>query len=105
MNTMNKLDSKVQSFLIETCKANTACDLAHFLLDSEEVASEIGYSHRWYDDKTVVVRIKDKLLQYDWYHMTGDNSASDMSLDFDLASVKFCESYQVTVTKYRPLEG
>jgi hypothetical protein len=108
MDVTGKLNPEIQKVLEGVCLregwGTTDKDFAEVLLESKELYSEIGSSHRWYDEKTLVVQVEGKLIQYDDYHITGDNSASDMGLDFDLSSVKFCEAYQVTVTKYRPIE-
>ena len=106
MDTTGKFDPKVRAFLIEAYDDSdtpTDDDLIYLLFDSKRVHSEIGCAHRWYDEETIVVKITDRFLQYDSYHMTGDSSASDMGLSFDLSAVKFCEAYQVMVTKYRPI--
>ena len=109
MDVTGKLNPEIQKVLESVCLREgwktTDKDFAEVLLESEEVYSEIGAAHRWYDEKTVVVEIEGKLIQFDDYHLTGDNSKSDMGLEFDLSSVKFCEAYQVTVTKYRPVKG
>lgn len=104
METTGKLNPEMQKFLEDVCAREgwdtTDKDIAYFLLEAKEVYSEIGHHHRWYDDKTVVVEVDGKFIQYDYYHFTGDGN---IELDFDLSSVKFCEPYQVTITKYRPI--
>lgn len=108
MNTTGSLKAEVRKVLEEVCKKNgwgtTDSDFAEVLSEGKEVYSEIGYSHRWYDEELRVVEVDGNLFMFDDYHITGDNSKSDMDLDFDLSSVNFCEAYQVTVTKYCPLE-
>jgi hypothetical protein len=109
MNVIGKLNPEIQKILESVCLregwGTTDADFAEILSECEEIYSEIGSSHRWYDEKTVVVQIEGILIQYDWYHLTGDASASDMGLGFDLSSVKFCEAYQTTITKYRPISS
>lgn len=73
------------------------------LTDARPVFSEIGSSHRWYDEKFIVVKISDLLIGYDWFHITGDNSASDMGLEFDITSVCLVEKKQKTVDYYEKL--
>jgi len=107
MDVTGTLNPEIRKVL-ETAYRHDGCevfdtDLAYVLLDGKVVYSEIGASHRWYDEKTVVVRIDGNLILYGWYHLTGDNGVSDMGLSFDLSSVMFCEEYQVVVTKYRAL--
>lgn len=108
MDVTGQLNPEIRKILEGESKRNgwgtTDRDFAEILTESKEVYSEIGFSHRWYDEKFVVVQIDDKLIGYDWYHLTGDGSISDMGLKFDLSSVKFCEEYQVTVTKYRTIQ-
>jgi hypothetical protein len=108
MDITGKLNPEMQKFLENVCLregfGTTDKDFAELLSESGEVYSEIGDAHRWYDEKTVVVKIDGKFIQYEGYHLTGDDSASDMGLEFDLSSVQFCEPYEVTVTKYRPLK-
>ncbi len=109
MDVTGTLKPEIKKILEGVCLREgwpaTDKDFAVVLQESEEVYSEIGSAHRWYDEKTVVVKVDGWLIQFDDYHLTGDNSKSDMGLEFDLSSVKFCEAYQVTVTKYRPIES
>lgn len=112
MDVIGTLNHEIRKVLEGVCLrkgwGTTDSDLVEVLTESaesKELYSEIGPSHRWYDEKMVVVQIEGKLIQYDDYHLTGDISASEMGLEFDLSSVKFCEAYQVTVTKYRPVEA
>lgn len=105
MDTTGELGLEIEKFLEGAVAPDgwgaTIADIVNMLLDVDVVYSEIGRKHRWYDEKTVVVKIDGRLIGYDWYHLTGDNNASDMGLEFDLSSVAFYEEYQVTVTKYR----
>lgn len=73
------------------------------LTDARPIYSEIGSSHRWYDDKFVVVDIAGILIGYDWFHITGDNSASDMGLEFDIESVCQVEKREKTVSYYEKI--
>jgi len=93
---------EVIDFLKEASGYNTDKDLLDWILYSAKtVYSEIGSSHRWYDEKNVVINVNDRFISYNWYHMTGDSSVSDMDLEFDWNAVRFVEPYEVTVTKYR----
>ena len=107
MEILGKLNPEIRIIIEAVClreglEANDS-DIVEVLRERGEVYSEIGASHRWYDEKMVVVEIDNHLIQFDWYHLTGDTSVSDMGLEFDLSSVKLCEAYQVTVTQYRPI--
>ncbi len=105
MKRTGALDQEVKAFLEEICKRegweSTDESFTELLLDGDEIHYEMGASHRWYDEKTVVIKIGESFIMYDWYHITGDNSVSDMDLAFDLSSVCFCEPYEETVTRYR----
>ena len=106
MEVTGTLDPQIRKLLESVCLKNgwetTDKDLVEVLIESDTIWSALGASHRWYDEKTVVVNIEDTLIQYEWYHLTGDDSVWDMGLAFDLSSVQLCEAYQVTITKYRP---
>ena len=108
MEMLGKLNPEIRIIMEAAClreglEANDS-DIVEVLLERGEVYSEIGSSHRWYDEKMVVVEIDNHLIQFDWYHLTGDTSVSDMGLEFYLSSVRLCEAHQVTVTKYHPIE-
>ncbi len=108
MDTTGKLNPEIEKILEAHCIKNgwgtTERDFAEVLTEGREVYSEIGSSHRWYDEKFIVIKIDDNYIGYNYYHVTGDNGISDMGLDFDLSSVCFCEEYQVFITKYRAIE-
>jgi len=108
METYGKFTPEIEEFLKADCQ-RIGCEpslpnMIEALTEGEEVSCEIGSAHRWYDEETKVVRVNGRLIQYDWFHVTGDNSISDMGLQFDLNQVVFCEEYQETVTKYRPVK-
>jgi hypothetical protein len=49
-------------------------------------------------------RMADKIVaMYDWFHITGDASASDMGLELNLASVCECAKIEKTITAYEPI--
>ena len=108
MDTTGTLNKDVKEFLEAVCKRDgfepTTQNIVETVTEAKEVHRVIGGSHRWYDELEVVVKIDDKFILYDWFHVTGDNSIYDMGLAFNLSSVKFCEEYEVTVKKYRPIE-
>ena len=107
METTGKLNAEIESHLKTHCKKNGWTPskeiYTEILLEAKRIWTEIGASHRWYNEKYVVVEIDGKLIGYAGYHLTGDNNASDMGLQFDLSNVEFCEEYQETITKYRPI--
>ena len=100
------MNQKIKDHIIAYCESKgygtTDDDIIDVLQESKEVYSEIGSPHRWYDDMFIVVNINGMLNGYDWYHITGDNSPSDMGLDFDLDSVCEVEEKQKMVTYYIP---
>ena len=108
MEVTGKLNPKIRELLEGVCIKNgwgtTDEDLVEVLIESNAIWSELGNSHRWYDEKIIVVNLDDTLIQYDWYHLTGDNSVQDMGLAFNLSSAQLCEPYQVSITKYRPVK-
>lgn len=108
MDVTGNLNPEIQKILENVCNKHgweiSDATFAEILIEADWVDSEIVNSHRWYDEKSVVVKIEDRFIQYQYYHVTGDNSLSDMGLEFDLSSVVFCEEYQVTITKYRPIK-
>lgn len=55
--------------------------------EGTQVHSEIVSSHRWYDDEEIIVELDGMYIRYYDYHITGDNSAYDMGLEFDESSV------------------
>jgi hypothetical protein len=104
------MNNKIKEHLIQyaqkngwDCEEND--DFIEILKEADSVYSEIGASHRWYDDMFIVVSIDGILIGYDWYHITGDNSAADMGLKFDLESVCEVEEKEKTIKYYEPIES
>ena len=79
-------------------------DLLEALTESDVIYREITENHRWYDVEFRVVKIGDKFIGFDDFHITGDDSASDMGLSYNLSEVYFCEPSIVTTTVYRPIK-
>ncbi len=75
-------------------------DIKEVLTDARPIFREITGSHRWYDDEFRVVEIDGMLIGYYGYHITGDNSAKDMDLDYDLKKVTEVVKKQKTVDYY-----
>jgi len=55
--------------------------------------------HRWYICETVVNEIDGTYIEFTDYIITGDNSMSDMDLEYDLDSAKIVEKKERQVTE------
>lgn len=55
--------------------------------------------HRWYGRQRVVNKIDDKFIMFWDYIITGDNSMSDMDLEYDLDGAKFVTKKERTITE------
>jgi hypothetical protein len=103
------MNQKIREHLTNYCIKNgwetTDKDLLEVLTESREVFSEITGSHRWYDDKFVVVEVDGMLIGYDDFYTTGDNDASDMGLEYDIDSVCEVEKKQKMVDYYEPIKN
>jgi hypothetical protein len=80
-------------------------DLYEFLQECEEVYKEVTGLRRWWDDVFYVVNVDEILYGFMGAETTGDNSPIDVGWEFDEHSVCFVESYEVTQTKYRKING
>jgi hypothetical protein len=103
------MNDKIKKQLQEYAKKNgwsceTDEDLAEILLEEKVVYYEIKSSHRWYDKKFVVVNIDGMLVGYDYYHITGDTSISDMDLELNLNSICEVEEKEKTIKYYTPIK-
>lgn len=78
-------------------------DIKELLTEATTIYKELGSSHRWYDEEFRVVNIDGMLIGYDWFHVTGDNSVSDMGLEFDINSICQVEKKQRTIDYYQPI--
>jgi hypothetical protein len=67
--------------------------LFEIVREAKKVYSEKIGSHRWYDDMFNVVDIKGMNIGFNDFYMTGDNSPSDMGLEYDINSI--CEVKEV----------
>lgn len=65
--------------------------LVETLQESGTVVWEDGYidMHRWYGVQEVVYKLDDKFISFHNFIITGDNSASDMGLEYDLCDAAF----------------
>jgi len=72
-------------------------------LNEFKVFSEVIDKRRWYNSTFNVSMIEGNLICYNWAENTGDDSLSDIGWEPDISSIRFCESYPVTVTRYRPI--
>lgn len=101
------MNEKIKSHLLAYCESNNwdadEENIIECLKEAKTIYSEIGPSHRWYDEKFCVVEINGMLIGYDWFHVTGDTSISDMGLEFDINSVCEVEKKQKTIYYYEKL--
>lgn len=102
------MKEKIKTFLIAYCQSKgwstSDKDLEEVLVEQMPVFKEIGSAHRWYDDEFRVVEIDGRFIGFNWYHVTGDNSISDMDLELDTSSVCFVDKKQKMVDYYEPEE-
>ncbi len=103
------MNDKIRKQLQKYAKKNnwdckTDKDLVEILLEEKVVYYEIGPSHRWYDEKFIVVNIDGMLIGYDYYHITGDTSISDMGLEINLNSICEVEEKEKTIKYYIPIK-
>ena len=105
---MEKLDKNIKEYIIEYLTSIGDSPTEDYIMDiiryGKTVSTEIVGQHRWYDDQLKVTKIGDRFVGFLDYYMTGDACASDMDLEFDWESVSFYESYEVIVTKYKPMD-
>lgn len=94
------MNDKIRNHVACVCGASDEEDVVECIREARVVYSKIGCSHRWYDEEFVVVDIGGMLIGYQWYHTTGDMSASEMDLDFDVGSITEVEARQVVTTEY-----
>jgi uncharacterized protein YuzE len=78
--------------------------LYEIIREGKQVYSEIGSSHRWYDEMFIVTEVDGMLIGFDWFHVTGDTSISDMGLDFEPDSICEVEAKEVTKIVYTKLK-
>jgi hypothetical protein len=101
MEFKNSLKKEVRDYLESLEDSDLDLESGDSILEylqlSEPIPKETTEDPRWYG---VVVKIGDRYIAYDWYHMTGDSSAADMGLPFDLASVRLVKPVEKTVTVY-----
>lgn len=99
-----KIKDHLSQYLIKNKWEVNEDNMIESLMEAKNVFTEIGAAHRWYDEKFVVVNIDGMLIGYDYYHVTGDTSISDMGLDFDINSVCEVEEKQKTITIYEKVK-
>ena len=71
------------------------------LTESDTIYSEVKSEQRWWNSVFRVAKVGDELIGYMWAEATGDNNAGDLGWEPDADTICFCESFDVTVTKYR----
>ena len=75
-------------------------DLMETLLDGSEHVETIHLdAHRWYIAAVTIVKLNGRYIKFDDYVITGDNSVSDMGLEYDLDSAKFVEKTERQITE------
>ena len=57
-------------------------------LETDAIYEDNYSSHRWYDAVTYVIKVGDMFVEYDHYHITGDDHWTDMGLEFQIESVR-----------------
>ena len=55
--------------------------------------------HRWYVCETAVTEIDGTFIQYTDYLITGDNSMSDMDLEYDLDAARIVQRKERQITE------
>jgi len=102
------MNEKVKAHLIAYCESKgwgTDDDtLMEVLSEAKELYRKTTGSHRWYDDLFKVVEVNGMAIGFDDFYMTGDNSRSDMDLNYDLSSVCEVEKKQKTIDYYEPVK-
>ncbi|HET8685384.1 MAG TPA: hypothetical protein VFM18_01820 [Methanosarcina sp.] len=78
----------------------TIQDIIETITECKCVWLSEGDKHRWYIRHTKVVCVDGMFIGFDHYETTGDNSASDMGLDFNIKSVKEYEPKEIKTTTY-----
>lgn len=71
--------------------------LYEYLSEHKSVHSEKFTSHRWWDEYSVVVRVKHKLIQFVGASTTGDSAPEDVGWKFDSTSVCEVKSVEKTI--------
>jgi hypothetical protein len=77
-------------------------DIIETIRESKKVWQDEGDVHRWYILNTRVVCIDGMYIGFDHFTITGDNSASDMGLEFDKKSICEYEAKEKVVEIYEP---
>jgi len=79
------MDAKeyLKQYNIDRNHDTTDEELEYTLVYAKLISETTFEHHRWYDVTNRVVQINDKFFHYSYYHVTGDNSVSDMELEFD----------------------
>jgi len=93
----------VKDFLIEYNQGKgysiDEADLVETLLEAKTVYIGDNEEHRWYIIVPTVSEINGFFIAHTDYVITGDNSAADMDLDYDLDSAKFVVRKEREITE------
>ena len=102
------MSNKTVEFIREYCKSKgwgqSDGDVEEVLIEAKRVYREELSQHRWYNWFLYVVDIEGKLVGYEWGECTGDTSLRDMDIKIDLSQVEEYESFEKSITAYRPKE-
>jgi hypothetical protein len=90
--------NKALEFVKEKCQGE---DIFDFLDNQKVIYTEQYNEHRWWDEILVVVNIDDYFIGFLSATTTGDSSPNDLGWEFDENSVRFCESYVVSKTRFK----
>lgn len=104
---MKELNEKIRKHLNKLCVnkgwlENDEEAFSEIVRYGKIVFTEVGESHRWYSEEWNVVDVDGMLIGFGDFYITGDNSASDMGLEFDWGSVCEVEAVEVMKTIYKP---
>ncbi|HEX6427973.1 MAG TPA: hypothetical protein VF008_09825 [Niastella sp.] len=98
------MNEKIRQHLSEYATSNNwqtdDGTLFEIIREAKRVYSVKIGSHRWYDDVFIVVDVNGMKIGYNDFYMTGDNSPSDMGLEYDIDSICEVRPVEKTVTVY-----
>lgn len=73
--------------------------LLEWVIDEKTVWTGSDDVHRWYILREVVKKVGDLYIEFDEYVITGDNSMSDMSLEYNIDDFGFVEKKERVITE------
>lgn len=105
------MNERVKQVLDDYCRnhgyqlCESPSDFEELMTGAKQLHTEITESHRWYDTTWNVADFDGTPVGYEWVHITGDSSASDMGIEMDLISICLVEKKQKTVDYYEPIQA